>query len=884
MINSNIENSEFKYLQTSLKKYSLSNSIHLIDYFLIVGYEDIYIQEKIIKEIQSKEISPSSNTKTSIYKAKDYPTVLSSISSDYEGEIMDDEDIIKSIFPSQEIDIYYNKGDNMDLNLNPKNMIFYKQERNIMTNCFAYIFYEGITLTNRTRVFLPKIFIIISQYSFYSTFNNICKEIHNLFYSNNIQIPIELQLYNIINYIPVPIGKRIDMTLFPFYELSYINKCQCNEEFISLDEQKIYSLERIKGYNEPELNIKELFEVINIELLIETYIKILLGYNINIVYNDIEILSIIIFLFEQFLFPLNTREKNDKINIESSPDKEEYYYQFNPENNDIKYSLDINKKVMILKNEPNEDSKKLDEYIKKLISECLKENTEGDNKSKSGLCDYIKELLVNIKKIKEKNNRYGNFKEKKYNFFEMLNEKETEENNHIILNSFYKFNLFIYEHYYQYYFNKNENENISNNNDTEDDKIFYNIFSNSVYSKIFDLQEKNDESLEKIVFENILNYKKKFSNNELLNNLEIFDLINKPKESDKFEPLTFLEFYKYYFDNLQTYFNDIISNDFVSCKKDKSDKVNFWYKYKKVNLDKNILIKYSYLLEQMPIEDKNKCFPYLDTNTSSNLKSEIKIKDINNVFDLFLINNKEITTVDIIKYSILNIVALSLSAHKLIFFTEYIYDLIKNVNISLNKYIEIILSIAYRVFSSEKNQNLFVYEKYFDIYKISVENNLIYTNNNINIILEKIKSFTESIQDKKKEIKENNDYKLVKESDSKKLYSLEPKLKDKDVLSIINNASFNGNIKGNKINFKTKILKDKPISLNDVFSPLKMLNNLNKMLDEYYLNLDFGKVNKDEYKKLIIQVIYYINLVPNDINKDIIKFLIYCLKIEKNKE
>ena len=884
MINSNIENSEFKYLQTSLKKYSLSNSIHLIDYFLIVGYEDIYIQEKIIKEIQSKEISPSSNTKTSIYKAKDYPTVLSSISSDYEGEIMDDEDIIKSIFPSQEIDIYYNKGDNMDLNLNQKNMIFYKQERNIMTNCFAYIFYEGITLTNRTRVFLPKIFIIISQYSFYSTFNNICKEIHNLFYSNNIQIPIELQLYNIINYIPVPIGKRIDMTLFPFYELSYINKCQCNEEFISLDEQKIYSLERIKGYNEPELNIKELFEVINIELLIETYIKILLGYNINIVYNDIEILSIIIFLFEQFLFPLNTREKNDKINIESSPDKEEYYYQFNPENNDIKYSLDINKKVMILKNEPNEDSKKLDEYIKKLISEFLKENTEGDNKSKSGLCDYIKELLVNIKKIKEKNNRYGNFKEKKYNFFEMLNEKETEENNHIILNSFYKFNLFIYEHYYQYYFNKNENENISNNNDTEDDRIFYNIFSNSVYSKIFDLQEKNDESLEKIVFENILNYKKKFSNNELLNNLEIFDLINKPKESDKFEPLTFLEFYKYYFDNLQTYFNDIISNDFVSCKKDKSDKVNFWYKYKKVNLDKNILIKYSYLLEQMPIEDKNKCFPYLDTNTSSNLKSEIKIKDINNVFDLFLINNKEITTVDIIKYSILNIVALSLSGHKLIFFTEYIYDLIKNVNISLNKYIEIILSIAYRVFSSEKNQNLFVYEKYFDIYKILVENNLIYTNNNINIIYEKIKSFTESIQDKKKEIKENNDYKLIKESDSKKLYSLEPKLKDKDVLSIINNASFNGNIKGNKINFKTKILKDKPISLNDVFSPLKMLNNLNKMLDEYYLNLDFGKVNKDEYKKLIIQVIYYINLVPNDINKDIIKFLIYCLKIEKNKE
>ena len=873
-----MQNQEFKYLQTLIKKYPLSDSIHLIDYFLIIGYEDIYIQEKLIKDIKNKEISLLNNNKTNIFQLKQYPTVLSSISSDYEGEIIDDEDIIKNIFPSESIDIYYNKGDNTDLDLSPKNIIFTQKEDKIIDNGFAYLFYESIALPNMFRIFLPKVFVIISKYQFYSTFYQICKEIHNLFFSYNIQIPIELQLYNIINFIPVPIGKRIDMTLFPFYELSNINKCQFNEEFISLDDQKIYSIERIKGYNEPELNIKELFEVINIELLVETYIKILLGYNINIIYNDNEILSIIIFLFEIFLFPLNIKEYNNKINLDN---EECYYYIFNKENNDIKYSLDINKKILILKNEPNENLKKLDEYIKKIISECLKENTDVENdinKNENNLYDNIKELLINIKKVKDKNNRYGNFKEKKYNFFEMLNEKETEENNYIILNSFYKFNLFIFEHLYQYYININENIS-NNNNDNEEDKMFYNIFSNSIYSKIFSEQEINDIPLQKIIFENVLNYKKKFNNNELLNNLDIFDLIYKPKENDKFEPLTFLEFYKYYFDNLQTYFNDIISNDFVTCKKDKSEKDNFCYKYKKINLDKNIIIKYNYLLEQMPIEDKNKCFPYLDANTLSNLKSEIKIKDVNNTFDLFLINNKEITTVDIIKYSILQIVVLSLSGHKLIFFTECIYDLIKDINISLNKYIEIILSIAYRVFSNEKNQNLFIYEKYFDIYKILTENNLIYENNNIKTIYEKIKSFTESIQDKNKEIKENSDCKLVKESDSKKLYTLDPKLKDKDVLSIIANASYNGNIKGNKINFKTKILKDKIISLNDVFSPIKVLNNLNKMVDEYYLNLDFGKINKDEYKKSIIQVIYYINLFPNDINKDIIKFLIYCLKI-----
>ena len=89
----------------------------------------------------------------------------------------------------------------------------------------------------------------------------------------------------------------------------------------------------------------------------------------------------------------------------------------------------------------------------------------------------------------------------------------------------------------------------------------------------------------------------------------------------------------------------------------------------------------------MPLEDRNKCFPYIDNNTITNIKSEIKIKDISNNFDLFLINNKLMTSIDIIKASILNIVALSLSGHKLLFFTECIYDLIKNINISLNKFI-----------------------------------------------------------------------------------------------------------------------------------------------------------------------------------------------------
>ena len=865
MISSN-ENQEFKYFQTSISKYHLSSSIHLIDYFLIIGYEDTYIQEKIMKEIEANEI-PSSNIKTNILKINDYPSVLSSINSDYEGNIIDDEDIIKNIFPSETINIYYNKGDNTDLDLSIKKIIFFqKGSSNIINNGFAYIFYEGKTLFNMYRIYFPKIFLIISQYQFYSTFYQICKEIHNLFYSYNIEIPIELQIYNIINFIPVPIGKRLDMTLFPFYDLSSINKCQCNEEFISLDEQKIYSLDRIKGYNEPEINIGELFEIINIELFIDTYIKIILGYNVSVIYNDIEALSIIIYLFNIFLFPLNIIG-NNYIKKKLSNDNDEYYYEFNTDNKNYKMELDINKKSLNTKIEGDKSIKKLEEYIN----------------SNSELGKNIKQLINNLKEIKEKNIRYGNFKDKKkYNFFELFNEKETEENNYKILNSFYKFNLYISEHYYQYYLYNNNTEN-NNNKDIEEEKIFYDFFSTSNYSDIFNKKE-NKFIIQKIIFENIINYKKNFKDKEELNNLDIFDLIYKPKELDKFEPVTFLEFYKYYYNNLQNYFNDIISEDFVDCKKDKSEKENYLYKYKKINLDKNIILKYSYLLEQMPSEDKNKCFPYFDQSTISSLKSEIKIKDINNIFDSFIINNKLINNIDIIKASILNIVTLSVSGHKLIFFTECVNNLINNITIPLNKFIEYLLSITYRVFSNEKNQNLLIYEKYFAIFDFLKEKDIIYVNNNINIIQEKIKSFTESIKEKKKEIQENNDYKSIKDSDIKKLYSLEPKLKEKEVLNILANIGYNGNIKNNKISFKAKILKDKAINLNDVFSPIKVFNHLNKMLDEYYLNLDFGKINKDEYKKLIIHLIYYCSIFQNDFDKDIIKFLIYCLKTDKIKE
>ena len=909
--NSKNDIGDLKDFPISLKKYSTSKSIHLIDYFLIIGYEDIYIQEKIIKTIQNIDISSNNNNK---YQCEDYPTVLSSVNSDYNGDIMEDEDIIRHIFPECP-NISYSKGDNLEIDTKEKNIIFSKVENNIINIGFAYLFYEFLSMPNRTKIYIPKVFVIISQYPFFITFNQICKEVYNLFHSNNIQIPIELQLYNIVNYIPIPIGKRLDTSLFPFYELFTINKCKCNEELISLDNQKIYSLTQIKGYNKPQINISELFELIPIEVIIEIYFYLLSGHIISIFHKDIEILNIVIYLLKYLLYPLSSNNnihcynKNEYFNTNDKIiDEEELIYGFNIDYDniikaklnmndnkdnifDLNYYLDINKKSLniLSTNSLDDNSKKLNEYIKKIIEEYSNENNEqNENTNNKSLEGNIKKLLNNLNNINEKKVRYGN--NKNYNFLELNNEKELETNNNLIFQSFYQFNLFISTHYYQYYLSQN-NSNV-NNNDSDEEKIFYNLFGKSIYSKILNnykinyLLTEDPENITKIIFENILiNRKINYNNNkvlELLNNLDVIEQFYKGKENDKFEAVTFLDFYKYYFNNLQSYFYDIISNEFVDCIVNKNDEQNIkcLYRYKQINLDKNLLLKYNYLLEQMPLEDKNKCFPYIDTSLITSFDSVIKIKDINNTFERFLIDNKIINSNDIIKMSILNIVALSTSGHKLIYFTDSIFDLIKSLNVSLYKFIQNILSIAYRVFIKENNKNLFVYEKYFGIYDYVVDNNLVLPNNELNIIHNNILQFMDSIKDKKNEEIETNDYKSIKDVDNKKLYSLEPKLKEKEVLNIISNASFNGNIKNNKITFKAKILKDKMFNINDVFSPLKVYNHLNKITDEYYQNLEFNKINKDEYKKLIIHLIYYCSLYPQEFNKGVIKFLIYCLKTE----
>ena len=96
------------------------------------------------------------------------------------------------------------------------------------------------------------------------------------------------------------------------------------------------------------------------------------------------------------------------------------------------------------------------------------------------------------------------------------------------------------------------------------------------------------------------------------------------------------------------------------------------------------------------------------------------------------------------------------------------------------------------------------------------------------------------------------------------------------------NGLFAATINSAKLTFKSKMYNNnKKIEYKDQLSPVMIYYQINQMLDEYLKDLDPGKINKIDFEKIIIHLIYYTKLLPDKFPKDINKFLFYCLGEKK---
>ena len=247
------------------KFYILGYNYHTLQKYL---YKDENLK-KILEEIKlNKENGNDSDLQK--FNIGENPKLLNEFVSDYEKESMDIDTIMEMMFPkkiklylSENKKIYSNspekknkKGDNTDLenalinndflsddnfyifgeredeeNINNKKEYMNKSYNVIFSsnpqsgnnskksiNGFAYVFYRKLKkekkyLNKMYSFYIPIIFCIVSEFPFYNSFYQLSKKLSLLFYIDNIKIPLEIILYNIIKLTPSPLNADVFLSL-----------------------------------------------------------------------------------------------------------------------------------------------------------------------------------------------------------------------------------------------------------------------------------------------------------------------------------------------------------------------------------------------------------------------------------------------------------------------------------------------------------------------------------------------------------------------------------------------------------------------------------------------------------------------------------------------
>ena len=222
-------------------------SPYLIDKFYIIGYNYLTLHNLLIEntpknlEEGSKELHK--------FSLNEEPDILNEFVSDYNKLGLPNETILKMIYPKK-LDFYFyyennsinfrktNEGINYR---NEFNKIEFKKDENIQIfpksykvffssnpqsennskksiNGFAYIFYskfKEIKMINKRSYiyFIPYTFCVISEYPYFNSFYKLCKCIKNFYSQDQIYIPIEFLIYNIVTLSPSPINSDFVLEL-----------------------------------------------------------------------------------------------------------------------------------------------------------------------------------------------------------------------------------------------------------------------------------------------------------------------------------------------------------------------------------------------------------------------------------------------------------------------------------------------------------------------------------------------------------------------------------------------------------------------------------------------------------------------------------------------
>jgi hypothetical protein len=314
----------------------LGYSSNLIEYFMIIGYEKNYIYNEILPN----QFYPNNEQ---VYHEL---TVINSISSNSEIDILDNDMIIKLVYPKQPQII-----STFNLSYDPalSSVIFFSNADALGINSkvpfhgCGLLFYENF-VANSSKILIPKAFCIISQFPYFQLFNSLNKEILNL-YKNGTEVPIEIILYNIINLIPSPINFSLNLAIFPkdqknvntrestMSNISFgqnpgnnfnsFNSYTTNHNGIAINpinnpprefsttqrsysmNMNCYPISQLSGYPVLDWNISEIFNILPINTVIEILIFNFLEFDMLFFSKNIEILNFVMYIIAILNYPCN---------------------------------------------------------------------------------------------------------------------------------------------------------------------------------------------------------------------------------------------------------------------------------------------------------------------------------------------------------------------------------------------------------------------------------------------------------------------------------------------------------------------------------------------------------------------------------------------------
>ena len=906
-----------------IKKYPyLAYSKNIMEYFAMIGYQEKYIKKIIANNKMKEKI--------------DYPTILFSSTSNTDFGIVDNKLIITQVYPDVPRFIPVNKNSYNNEEEQTNNVIYsfcydsLDGKEKLFYICYAYKFYEKYKYySNQNQYreyYIPKAFCIVSQYYYFTFFEYICKNLHVLMKNKDIEsIPVEITIYNIVNFIPSPMNYSLNLDLF-----SYI-----------LTSEKEVVIKQLSGYPYIDIDLIQIFNLLPINYIIEIYILSIIEQSMLFFSSNLEILNMVMFIMFVLNYPCNdspyfwhivsiSKDNFDEdnkfvgkvmtsmlgVNVSYAEDMNtEPFGKFN-------YIIDIDKKNIILKKEisfiEEEDGKEFEELnnFRVYISNILKDK-KVDSLFLKQFIDNMKKNLTNILSKEDA------VKDKTVNFF--VSSDDIIEKNFKIQEIFYDFHINILTIFSQDNTLNNTYEKIEKEKPNEiykkilklrnfedrkegmnsDEAYFCYMFRKSFKYKVyFENFVKSFESLDifkiPLLFsQEFINIKIKDIKNEFVNKISLFKTIDALYIPDSSEAITIKitlnNIFYDYMERLKKYFSFFFT-------KERLDKMK---KSQLITLDKKILTKYIYLLNNLyEKEELDYLFPSIKIQETSSIVS-INSKSIINTIklvaeDKYIIDNK-----DYLIFSVIYILSITFPIHSY----DRTLELLEMLSKSLSKltyfmpyFVYILMKTILKFYMIHKEKHLYSdftitnIKMYIFILMNLLRKNLFLPNEKSMEILKLFfgKLFIQSSGSNPEQPQETEDKYFVIERDKnflcfmkycftgKKMFSsrtlVNYALKDKRNCNINITAGKN-KIMQPKINIKIK----EYFSEAELFTPKKIYKLIQSTFNDFFNeNLDYEKLRIKTVRDVIVNLIQFSVELNQTENVLPLNFLIYSLYFLKD--